>query len=75
MNNEEKLHLEASAYADAQAKERHEQRTKNNMPPYDALQETRLWVAAYEGYVAGSMQLPLTFNFKKWRYNWIEPTT
>jgi hypothetical protein len=59
MDNEEKLHLDASAYADAQAKERHEQRTKNNMPPYDALQETRLWVAAYEGYVAGRMQFPL----------------
>jgi hypothetical protein len=53
MDKTEKLHLEASAYADAQAKERQEQRTKHNMPQYDVLQETRLWVAAYEGYVAG----------------------
>jgi hypothetical protein len=53
MTKEEKLHLEASAYADAQAKERQEQRTNNNMPKYDTLQEARLWVAAYEGFKAG----------------------
>jgi hypothetical protein len=54
MDNEEKLHLEAAAYATKEAKERQEQRVKNNMPQYDQLQETGLWLAAYEGYVAGT---------------------
>jgi hypothetical protein len=54
MGNEEKLHLEAAAYATKDSRERQEQRAKNNMPPYDALQETGLWLAAYEGYVAGT---------------------
>jgi hypothetical protein len=53
MIQQEKLHLEAAAYADTQAKERSEQLLKNNMSQYDSLQEARLWVAAYEGYKEG----------------------
>jgi hypothetical protein len=67
MDNKEKLHLEAAAYATKESKERQEQRAKNNMPPYDALQETGLWLAAYEGYVAGRMQFPLEPDY------WLEP--
>jgi hypothetical protein len=46
MDNKEKLHLEAAAYATKEAKERQEQRTINNIPKYDVLLEPDYWLDA-----------------------------